>query len=258
MFGIKKPALIVLAVLVLLAATAAAAGGVNVYVDDNKVSFPDQQPFIDENARTLVPIRFIAEEMGADVGWNGDTELVTIEKKDVLIKLTIGEQKAQVNGAWKTFDTQAILYNARTMVPLRFISETLEAAVEWDDNTRTVYIKTDGNENPVEPGYKVINGFTVPEETDMVIDGQNIQVNREIAFRIDVGFPMQAQLNQMKTALESKFGSNSIINEVVSYASQKTDRVQTFETKYFYIDGYRIDVGTSAGNYYISILVRKQ
>jgi len=255
-----KKIFLVMAVLAMLlvAAPASAAAGVNVYVDDNKVSFPDQKPFIDENARTLVPIRFIAEEMGADVGWDGKTELVTIEKEVYLINLTIGEQRAQVNGAWKTFDTNATLKNGRTMVPLRFISETLGAEVEWDDNTRTVYIKTDGNDAAVEPGYEIINGFTVPKDTDMVIDGQNIQVNREIAFRIDVGFPMQAQLNQMKTALESKFGANSIINEVVAYASQKTDRVQTFETKYFYIDGYRIDVGTSAGNYYISILVRKQ
>ena len=91
MLNIKKPALImlVLAMLLLVATTSDAAGGVSVYVDDRQVSFPDQQPFIDGNARTLVPIRFIAEQMGADVGWDGATELVTIEKEDVEINLTI-------------------------------------------------------------------------------------------------------------------------------------------------------------------------
>jgi len=246
------------ALLILMVSGAAyAASDVSVYADDNKVSFPDQKPFIDENSRTLVPIRFIAEEMGADVGWNGETELVTIEKKDVLINLTIGEKRAKVNGAWKNFDTQAILYNARTMVPLRFISETLGAEVEWDGNTRTVYIRTDGNENPVEPDYEIINGFTVPKETDMGIDTSPTN-NVDIAFLIAVHKPMQAQLDQTKAALESKFGSNSVINEVVAYAGQKTTDAQTFETKYFYIDGHRIDVETSAGNYYISVLVRKQ
>lgn len=39
--------------------------GVNVYVDNKAVSFPDQRSFIDKNSRTLVPIRFIAEEMYA-------------------------------------------------------------------------------------------------------------------------------------------------------------------------------------------------
>jgi len=61
--------------------------------------------------------------MGADVDWNVATELVTIEKEDTLIKLTISEQRAEVNGAWKTFDTNATLVNARTMVLLHFISE---------------------------------------------------------------------------------------------------------------------------------------
>jgi len=256
-----KKLLMIISILVFVFAgsVTATSAEVNVYVDDVKVSFPDQQPFIDGNARTLVPIRFIAEQMGADVGWDGATELVTIEKEDVEINLTIGEKRAQVNGAWKTFDTNATLVNARTMVPLRFISETLGAEVEWDGNTRTVYIKkTDGNNNAVELGYEVINGFTVPKETDMVIDGQNIQINREIAFRIDVDFPMQPQLNQMKTALESKFGVNNVINEVVAYAGQKTDRVQTLATKYFNIDGHRIDVSSTAGNYLINVLVRKQ
>jgi hypothetical protein len=86
--------------------------------------------------------------MGADVGWDGATELVTIEKEDVEIKLTIGEKRAQVNGAWKTFDTSATLKNGRTMVPLRFISETLGAEVEWDNDSRTVYIWTSVPKEP--------------------------------------------------------------------------------------------------------------
>lgn len=256
-----KKLLMIISILVFVFAgsVTATSAEVNVYVNNVKVSFPDQQPFIDENARTLVPIRFIAEQMGAEVGWDGSINLVTIEKEDVEINLTIGEKRAQVNGVWKAFDTSATLVNARTMVPLRFISETLGAEVEWDGNTRTVYIKTNGNNNVVEPGYEVINGFTVPEEeeTDMVI-GTSPTNNVDIFFAIAVHKPMQGQLNQMKAALESKFGVNNVINEVVAYAGQKTDRVQTLATKYFNIDGHRIDVSSTAGNYLINVLVRKQ
>lgn len=149
----KKTILTVLtlAVLLLAATGAAAAAGVSVYVDDRQVAFPDQAPFIDENARTLVPIRFIAEQMGAEVGWDGSINLVTIVKGTAEIKLTIGEKRAQVNGAWKTFDTSATLKNGRTMVPLRFISETLGAEVEWDNDSRTVYIWTSDCNVPKEP-----------------------------------------------------------------------------------------------------------
>ncbi len=126
--------------------------GVSVYVDNKAVSFPDQKPFIDKNSRTLVPIRFIAEEMGAEVGWDNSKQLVTIDKDNTEIKLTIGESRANVNGSWKTFDTSAVLYNSRTMVPLRFISETLGTEVDWDGSARVVYIWTGAVEKvPVKP-----------------------------------------------------------------------------------------------------------
>lgn len=116
--------------------------GVKVYVDEKKVSFPDQEPYIDKNNRTLVPIRFIAEEMGAEVDWDSGKKLVSISQKNTEIELTIGERRAKVNGTWKTFDTAAVLYNSRTMVPLRFVSETLGADVDWDGSAKVVYIWT--------------------------------------------------------------------------------------------------------------------
>jgi hypothetical protein len=177
MFGIKKPALILLVVFVLLATVAGAQTyGIKVYVDGNSVSFPDQRPFIDKNNRTLVPIRFIAEEMGAEVGWDGKTELVTIEKEGVLINLTIGEQRAQVNGAWKNFDTNATLVNGRTMVPLRFISETLGADVDWDKDTRTVYIWTGAVPKepvkPEQPGITPFEGAKPTKVQDWIVSGK--------------------------------------------------------------------------------------
>ncbi len=128
------------------------AADISVYVDNVKVSFPDQKPYIDKNSRTLVPIRFIAEEMGAEVGWDGSKQLVTIDKGNTLIELLIGEKRATVNGSVKTFDTSAVLYNSRTMVPLRFISETLGTEVDWDGSARVVYIWTGAVEKvPVKP-----------------------------------------------------------------------------------------------------------
>lgn len=42
----------------------------------------DVAPFLNnKEARTYVPLRFIAEAIGYDVGWDGETETVTITKK---------------------------------------------------------------------------------------------------------------------------------------------------------------------------------
>lgn len=134
-------------------ATTLVSNDVSVYVDNVKVSFPDQKPFIDENNRTLVPIRFIAEEMGADVDWVGEFNLVKIydSKAGVAIRLTINRNYAVVNGERVEFDTRAILHNSRTMVPLRFISETIGAEVGWDGELYRVDITTKEPEEPSGP-----------------------------------------------------------------------------------------------------------
>jgi len=51
---------------------------IRVVVNGTKINFPDAEPFIDENSRTQVPIRFVGEALGANVSWDGNTKKVTI------------------------------------------------------------------------------------------------------------------------------------------------------------------------------------
>ncbi|OQB15583.1 MAG: Arylsulfatase precursor [Firmicutes bacterium ADurb.Bin193] len=92
------------------------------------------------NDRTMVPMRAIFEIMGATVSWEEATETVTAVKGDTTVVLKIGSTEAKVNGATKVLDAPAMLYQDRTMVPLRFISEALGADVEWVEATNTVKI----------------------------------------------------------------------------------------------------------------------
>lgn len=113
---------------------------VTVYVNQDEISFPDQKPFINKHDRTLVPIRFIAENMGAEVEWINDERKVIIEKRNDVIELQISQNSAKVNDNIIAFDTYPSIHGDRTMVPLRFVSETLGAKVEWDNKTRSVHI----------------------------------------------------------------------------------------------------------------------
>lgn len=137
---------------------------VSVVMDGHKIWFPDAQAFVDENGRTLVPVRFIAEKMGANVGWEPKTMTVPIERDDLHIVLTIGESKALVNGQEMVFDTKAITSGGRTFVPLRFVSEALGAQVDWDSPTSTVFISTkeDANANYDEWG-RLIRTTNLPK-----------------------------------------------------------------------------------------------
>ena len=113
-------------------------GSPQMFVNGKTVSL-DAPPVI-VNSRTLVPLRAIAEALGADVNWNPDTRQVTVKLNDTTILLTIGSPLAMVNGLIIPIDTTPIISNGRTMVPLRFIAETLNAEVSWNPDSKTVDI----------------------------------------------------------------------------------------------------------------------
>ncbi len=111
---------------------------ITVILNEQKLAF--SQPPVIENGTTLVPMRAIFEAMGASVEWNGETKSITAVKDDTTINLTLNETMAKVNNNEITLAVPAKLINGNTMVPLRFISESLGAEVNWDGESRTVTI----------------------------------------------------------------------------------------------------------------------
>jgi hypothetical protein len=115
---------------------------INVTINGVEVIFPDAKPFIDAEAgRTMIPVRFIAEDLKSEVKWNAEDRIVYINKGDNNIQLTIDSNIAIVNNESVKLDTEAIIHEDRTYVPLRFVIEQLGAEVDWDGSTRTVIIK---------------------------------------------------------------------------------------------------------------------
>ncbi len=103
----------------------------------------DQMPVM-ESDRVLVPMRGIFEALGAQVGWDDASQTVTGTLGDKTVVLSIGDVSATVNGSAVTLDVPARLVNDRTMVPVRFISESLGAQVDWDDASQTVTVTMEG------------------------------------------------------------------------------------------------------------------
>ena len=102
----------------------------------------DTAPYIDAVAnRTLVPIRFVSEALGAQVDWKEETRQVIIKDGEKEIILTIGSPDVLVNGEKQIVDcAPAVQPPGRTFVPLRFVSETLGAQVDWDAATQEITI----------------------------------------------------------------------------------------------------------------------
>jgi len=88
-----------------------------------------------------VPVRFIAEEFGADVTWNDRERKVTIKEKETTIELWIDRKRALINKKEYTLDVSPKIVNKRTFVPVRFIAEGFGADVTWNDKNQTVVIR---------------------------------------------------------------------------------------------------------------------
>jgi hypothetical protein len=101
----------------------------------------DVQPII-YAGRTLIPIRFIGEALGADVDWTPATDTAPLTAHITMdgqtLNIPIGEITPQL--AELGMDVPAMLVGGRTMLPLRFVSEFFGAVVEWDGDTRTIMI----------------------------------------------------------------------------------------------------------------------
>ncbi len=140
------------------------AQSVTVTVNGTSISFPDQQPYIDSNNRTLVPMRAPMEAMGCTVSWNGEKQQAIIKKDGIVVVFTIGSNLYTVNGETKTMNTEVKIIGGRTCIPIRYAAEAFAASVYWDANTYTAVIALANDE------YYVSKGYIIPVKNNIFIN----------------------------------------------------------------------------------------
>ena len=153
---------------------------ISAYVDEISVSvngefviFTDAQPFVDENDRTQIPVRALAETLGCEVQWRQEAQEVILTKaykeadgikaklddeyvcsKELHIFIgkttydgaynTALKGKTEATGCiWqgeKTMDTAPVIVSDRTYLPARYVAEFFGYTVNWDGKTQTVII----------------------------------------------------------------------------------------------------------------------
>ncbi len=191
----KSLILIVLMSLV-LSSISIAVEPTKVYVENKQIEMP-VSPVI-EDGRTLVPVRAIFESMGATIDWDAKNKTVTGETEDKVIKLVIGNKVALVNDKEIELDVPAKIINGSTMVPARFVAESLGAEVDWDNNTKSVLVNSDYPYGK----YKVTR----------VVDGDTIIVDfngkEERVRLIGIDTPESVHPDATKNIEEGKMASN--------------------------------------------------
>jgi len=134
------------------------AGTISLYVGNSSAMIGTQIAAIDpDNAevrplivdgRTLVPVRFIAESLGADVQF--DDGIITITLGTTVVRMTVGSTSMSRYGHVSELDVPPQIIENRTMVPLRAIVEAFGMSVFWDD--RGLIVLYDGDNLPTSPG----------------------------------------------------------------------------------------------------------
>lgn len=113
----------------------------------NQTSIKIDASPVNLNGRIMLPVKYIAEPLGATVNWNKDEQKVTITNDKVVLELWIGKNIAMVNGKSVMIDEKnpdvkpVVIPPGRTMLPLRFIAEQLGCDVEWIAESNQVKIK---------------------------------------------------------------------------------------------------------------------
>ncbi|PKM78647.1 MAG: hypothetical protein CVU90_01205 [Firmicutes bacterium HGW-Firmicutes-15] len=131
----KITMVIILSFMMLVGFASVASAEVRVVIEGKGDEYPhylelNVSPII-ENGSSLVPMRAIAEDLGFQVDWDPATAGITLKGNEKLIQMNIGSQQALVNSIPINMSLAPRIIESRTMVPLRFISESLGYFVEY-------------------------------------------------------------------------------------------------------------------------------
>lgn len=140
-------------------------GSKTAYASGNTVEI-DVEPII-SNGRTMLPARFVAEELGASVEWDESSRKVVIQKDALKIELVVDSSIAYVNGREVALDSPVFIRNGRTYTPVRFVAEKLGAKVEWIKRTKQVVITH----------YSLNVGYAAYIEKDYETDDERYKTN---------------------------------------------------------------------------------
>jgi hypothetical protein len=130
----------------------AKAQAVRIFVNGSEMHF--DQPPIERSNRVFVPLRGIFENLGATVVY--DNGVINATRGSTSVHLVIGSHNAIVNGNPVTVDVAPFVIAGRTLVPLRFIAQSLGAGVDYNYSTHVVTISGGGGGN-VSAGVQLTN-----------------------------------------------------------------------------------------------------
>lgn len=220
---------------------------ITVNLNGKKLNFDVQPQII--NGRTMVPMRKIFEELGAIVVWGEKNQQISAYTESCAIHTKIGDEQLSIREDELNtveLDVPPMIIGGRTLVPVRFIAEALNATVEWDEQNNTVNINSN-NIPETKPAQLVYDNSQCGNITGVI----TYQYNKYVGTKPDVGAEiLLMQANH--TPLYSDAGIFLSFSEIENYEEDP----MIYCTEVDGMGNYYLD-NIPAGYYYLLILSKE-
>ena len=111
------------------------AGSIALYIGNNKAYVNNAEKLIDptngsvvpiiQNSRTMLPVKFISENYGCTVQWDGVNRKVTVKSGENTIVMQINNKTLYKNGIGFVSDVAPFIKDSRTYIPVKALSESI-------------------------------------------------------------------------------------------------------------------------------------
>lgn len=115
-------------------------------IDSDKAFFNGEETKLDmgvpmiRDGRTMLPVRFVTEKLGAKVNWIEEEKLVDIMYEGTNVKFYIDNSQYMIGEKRLQFDTVPIIIGDRTYIPARALAEAVDKNIYWNEENRIVVI----------------------------------------------------------------------------------------------------------------------
>lgn len=198
----------------------------------------------------LVPLRSVAEALGAKVSWDQQKQEITVERGSNVIVLTAGQEQAIVNGINHKLDEKPIVQSNRSYISLHTINKLLSNQVEWDEETESILFSNQNYEiNATQFVHKLFSGNASDITTIMSQALKNTIPQDAMWSSIGQQYALLAGKPVMLKDLSMEY-NDVHINAVMSYETTNAplNIIVRFDQD-GYVDDLSIDIAASVSPY---------
>lgn len=120
----------------------ASSSSATIFLDGEPLNLSSGVQVANMKGNVMIPIRVVSENLGFKVGWEKASQTVTVENSEKTVRMVVGSQQAELNGAQVDLNLAPVLNGPTTLVPLRFVSEQMGLDVKWDNQSKAVYLSS--------------------------------------------------------------------------------------------------------------------